>query len=68
MKTVARRATRNDLGDGRALGRLEWSVEVRCGNPRLRAVQYSSASITVTTRVVTKGSAGSGDISSMSGS
>jgi hypothetical protein len=34
MKTVARRATRNDLGDG-GLGLLGWSVEIQSGMPRL---------------------------------
>ena len=55
-------------GRWRGLGLL-WAECARSDEGRrawLRTVQYSSASITVRTRVVTDASAGSGDISSMS--
>ena len=64
-------------GGGDAQGELGRGNEFRSVRPKAAfpidarfggyaADQYSSASITVRTRVVTEGSAGSGDISSMS--
>jgi hypothetical protein len=63
-------ATKNDLGG--EVGRGTWTAPTECSGPIAEATlgfvrfQYSSASITVRTRVVTAESAGSGDISSTS--
>jgi hypothetical protein len=58
---------KTEVGQGEQVVRGLWSVApIADLRGRLGADQYSSASITVRTRVVTEGSAGSGDISSMS--
>jgi len=57
-----------------AVGEVTWTARLERDAPVAGSAagfalnQYSSASITVRTRVVTEGSAGSGDISSISGS